>query len=227
MRVWITRTEPGASRTAQRLAAAGIDGLIDPVLEVRHLPARLDLAGFDALVFTSPNAVGAFAALCDERSNTTFAVGEATAEGLAGIGFSDIRTAEGDVQALARRLGEQAPGRVLHLAPALPTADLAALAAPFGVEVVAVPIYETIPATPTIALNVDGLDAVMVHSARAGAVLAERAASRLKELIVLALSPACAAPFADMGVKSIEVAPFPDDASLVRLAHDTLSKARA
>ena len=49
---------------------------------------------------------------------------------------------------------------------------------------------------PAAALGAEGLDAVMVHSARAGTVLARQAGARLKDLIVLALSPACAAPFA-------------------------------
>ena len=226
MKVWITRTQPGAARTAARLAAAGIDSLIDPVLAVRPLPASASLSGFDALAFTSPNAVEAFAALSKDRAAPAYAVGEATAEALGGIGFVDIQTADGDVQALARLLGERRPKRVLHLAPAIPAADLAALTARFGIEVVVRPIYQTVPITPTTALDAADLDAVMVHSARAGAVLAEQARSRLGDLVVLALSPACAAPFADVAVKSVEVAPFPDDASLVRLTHDTLSKAR-
>ena len=225
MKVWITRTEPGASRTAARLAAVGIDSLLDPVLEVRPLPASTDLAGFDALAFTSPNGVAIFAAISGERTLPVFAVGEATAEALADIGFSNIRTAGGDVQALARLLGEHKPRRTLHLAPVIPAGDLADLTAPFGIEVVARPIYETVPIARLVASGVEGVDAVMVHSARAAAALVERAGGCLNNLIVLALSPACAAPFADVSAKSVEVAPFPDDPSLVRLALDTLSKA--
>lgn len=225
MKVWITRTQPGAARTAARLSAAGIENLIDPVLRVRPLAATTDLSGFDALAFTSPNAVDAFAVLSAERSHRVYAVGEATAAALSSIGFRLIETADGEIQALARLLGDHRPGRVLHLGPKIPAADLVLLTAPLEVEVVVRPIYETVPLRPETALRTEHLDAVMVHSARAGAIVAEQAGERLRDLIVLALSEACAAPFADGPAKSVRVAPFPDDASLVRLTVDTLSKA--
>ena len=57
MKVWITRTWPGADRTAARLKALGIDSLIDPVLAVRSLNVEVDLERVDALAFTSPNGV--------------------------------------------------------------------------------------------------------------------------------------------------------------------------
>jgi len=227
MKVWITRTQPGAARTAARLAQVGIDSLIDPALQVRPLDASLDLTGFDALAFTSPNAVSVFSARSSDRTLPAFAVGEATADCLADAGFRDIRIAGGDVRALAQALVDQTPRRILHLAPMAPAANLGSLAAPLGIEVVVRPVYETVAITPNAALGANDLIAVMIHSARAGAVVAERAKSRLGALTVLALSSACAAPFADVASKSVAVAPFPDDASLVRLTIDTLSKARA
>lgn len=226
MTIWITRTRPGADRTAARLAAAGLEALVDPVLEVRPLPASTDLSGFAGLAFSSPNGVDAFAAASRDRALPAFAVGDATAEALAHHGFSQIRNARGDVAALARRIGEEAGGRVLYLSPAEPSADLVSLVAPYGVAMEARPVYETVPVVPAQALRTAGLTAVLIHSARAGRVVSEVAGERLGDLDILALSEACAAPFSDGTVRSIRVAPFPDDASLVRLTVDTLSKAR-
>lgn len=225
MKVWITRTQPGAGRTAARLQSVGLIPLIDPVLEVRPLDASADTSGFDGLVFTSPNAVAGFARIGSERSLPALAVGEATAEALSDAGFSDIHTAGGDIGALAALLATRPERRLLHLAPARPVADLAAVMAPTGIEVVVRPIYETVPILPTVARAATDLAAVLVHSARAAGVLAEQAGNRLPHLHVLALSQACADPFDGVPVKSLAVAPFPDDASLVRLARDTLPKA--
>ena len=61
-RIWVTRAEPGASATAGRLRALGLDPLVSPVLEVRPLEAAIDTDGAAALAFTSANAVRAFAA---------------------------------------------------------------------------------------------------------------------------------------------------------------------
>jgi uroporphyrinogen-III synthase len=225
MRVWITRTQPGAGRTAARLEAVGLAPLIDPVLEVRPLPASTEVSGFDGLVFTSPNAVAGFTRISSDRTRPAFAVGAATAAALSDAGFTDIHTAGGDVQALAGLLASRPERRFLHLAPAQPVADLAALMAPAGIEVVVRPIYETVPVTPATALAAADLSAVLVHSARAAGVLIDQARARLAHLHVLALSQACADPFQGVAVKSLSVAPFPDDASLVRLVRDTLPKA--
>ena len=155
MRVWITRTRPGADQTATRLGALGVDSLIDPVLEVRALGFEIDTSDFETLAFTSPNGVAVFAGRCATRDLPAFAVGEATAAALRQAGFERVEAAEGDLESLARLLEARRPGRILALAPTEPAGDLAALAA-----------------------------------------------------------------------RSIAVAPFPDDASLARLAVDTLSDAQ-
>lgn len=227
MRVWITRTRPGADRTATRLREAGLDPLIDPVLEVRPLGGAINLAGIDALAFTSPNAVQFFAGSCTERRLVAYAVGTATRDALIEAGFETVQTAQGDVVALAEQLGRDQPGRLLHPAAAEPAADLAALCAPFGVEVQVQAIYDAVAVRPKAALEADDLVAVMAHSPRAAAELAKVASDRLSNLIVAALSPACAAPLQQSAARRIVIAPFPDDASLVRLTVQALSEARA
>ena len=225
MKVWITRTRPGADQTAARLAVLGIDSLIDPVLEVRPLGVTPDLPGYAALAFTSPNGVAAFADLTADRSLPAFAVGEATAEALREAGFDRVEAAAGDLEGLAALLIQRRPGPVLAPGPTEPAGDLSAMTAGAGVSVTALPIYETVARRAAEAVAAGNLNAVLVHSAKAARVLAGDAANRLTGLAVLALSEACAAPLRGLPVKSIAVAPFPDDASLARLTADTLSDA--
>lgn len=62
-RVWITRAEPGASATAQRIAALGHTPLVAPLLRIEPVEApQVDLRGVAALAFTSANGVRAVAA---------------------------------------------------------------------------------------------------------------------------------------------------------------------
>lgn len=227
MRVWITRTRPGAEATAARLKALGIDGLVDPVLEVRAIAGEIDTAGFDALAFTSLNGVAAFVAGSEARDLPAFAVGEATAEALRAAGFAKVEAAGGDARALARLLIERRPGRILAPGPTEPAGDLAGMAAEGGVEVRRLAIYETAPRAPEAALAAEDLVAVTVHSPKAARILAETAAARLARLTVVALSDACAAPLAKTAMKALNVAPFPDDGSLARLVAETLADARA
>ncbi|WP_284222549.1 uroporphyrinogen-III synthase, partial [Brevundimonas denitrificans] len=80
-RVWVTRAEPGASRTADRLTARGFDPVIAPLLAIRPIPqAPPDLTGIAALAFTSANGVAAFGALTPDRTRPVFTVGDATAQ---------------------------------------------------------------------------------------------------------------------------------------------------
>jgi uroporphyrinogen-III synthase len=62
VRVWITRARPEAEATAARIAALGWTPLIAPLLEIRPLPAPLELEGVGALAFSSRNGVRALAA---------------------------------------------------------------------------------------------------------------------------------------------------------------------
>jgi hypothetical protein len=126
-RVWITRAQPGASRTAARLRDMGFTPLIQPLLAVETLsPPVPDLDRFAALAFTSRNGVAAFAALTSRRDRPVFAVGDATAQAAREAGFVAVRSASGDLTALARRIAAELSDAAL-LAPQAetPAGDLA------------------------------------------------------------------------------------------------------
>lgn len=209
-RVWVTRAEPGAARTAARLTALGFEPVVAPVLEIRPLAAVIDLTEIAALAFTSVNGVEAFAALNGERVLPVFTVGDATAEAARGAGFVDVRSAAGDVHALARLIADDAPGPILAPGAAEPAADLAALLAGKA-EVRSVAVYEAVETgVPAPA----GFDAVLVHSPRAARALAMHAWA-LDDRLAVAISANAAGPLEDFGLREIRIAAAPTDAALI------------
>src|SRR5262245_38438369 len=88
-RIWITRAQPGADVTAERVRALGHEAVVAPLLAVRMIPdVSIDLRGVAALAFTSANGVRAFADASGERGLKVFAVGAATASAARAAGFN-------------------------------------------------------------------------------------------------------------------------------------------
>jgi uroporphyrinogen-III synthase len=227
MRIWITRARPEAEATAERLTALGHEPLVAPVLEVRAAEGDgPDLKGVGALAFTSRNGVRAFAALSPDRSLPAFTVGEATAGAARRAGFDRVESAGGDVAALAQLIAARRSafeGEVLYAAPETPAGDLPAALAERGVGARAEVVYRTALLDPsaavTAALADGGLDAVLVHSAKAAGRLAECEALRAaaSQLAVYAISEAALAPLKALGFREALAAPHPDEASLLGL----------
>lgn len=227
MRIWITRAQPEAEATAERLRALGHEPLVAPVLEVRAARGEApDLAGMGALAFTSRNGVRAFAALSPERGLPVFAIGEATAAAAREAGFDRVESAGGDAAALAGLIAGRRgsfDGEVLYAAPEEPAADLAPALAARGVPARALAVYRTVeidpPPAATQALAEGGLDAVLVHSAKAARRLAQSAELRAAApgLAVYAISEAALGPLQALGFREALAAPHPDETSLLGL----------
>jgi uroporphyrinogen-III synthase len=217
-RIWVTRAEPGASATAGRLRALGLEPLVSPVLEVRPLEAAIDTDKAAALAFTSANAVRAFAAREPGRALPVFAVGEATAQAALEAGFAAVESADGDVAALARLIAARKPGLVLNPTAAEPAQDLAALLAPAGVAVRTAALYESVPAEPASALaELDAITTVLVHSPKAARRLAARLdPSALARLDFACISEAAARPLLEAGAPA-RVAASSTEAALLEL----------
>jgi len=216
-RVWITRAQPGAARTAARLTALGFAPVVTPLLTLRPLPAALsaapDLSTVAALAFTSPNGVEAFAALTPElRDRPVYAVGDATAEAARAAGFTDARSAAGDIHALARLIAAS-PIQGLILAPGArePAGDLAALLPQRDIQRLPVYAAEETGATPPA-----DFDAVLVHSPRAARALAASLAPQAAaQRLAVCISAAAGAPLAALGFAEIRTADAPDEASML------------
>lgn len=221
MRLWITRTEPGAHDTAARLAARGHDPVIAPLLAVRVLAGEGPVPAHAALAFTSRNAVAAWAGLSPDRALPVFCVGDATAEAARTVGFTDAHSASGDARALAALIRDAAPGPVLVPGPARPAADLAALVG-HGVRIMPLAVYETVEADIAAPAPIDG---ILFHSARAANAFASRHAASASGRRAFALSEAVAEPLRALGFVEVRIAVRPDeDALLDTLRPETLGK---
>ena len=216
-RVWVTRAEPGAARTGDRLTALGFTPLVTPLLTLAPLPGALDAApapaAVAALALTSPNGVEAFAPLIPRfRRHPVFAVGDATAEAARAAGFADVRSASGDIHALAHLIAAEAPpGPLLAPGAREPAGDLPALLPDRPVH--RLPVYA---AFETHAPAPELFDAVMLHSPRAARALASdlpRAASSGR--IAICISEAAAIPLRPFDFTQIRIAATPDEPAML------------
>lgn len=224
-KVWITRAEPAASATAERVAALGHTPVVMPLLKIVPVAdAVIDLEGVGSLAFTSANAVRAYADLNSGRTGLkVFAVGAGTAAAAKAAGFRDVFSADGDVSALAARIAarkRELHGVVLHPAAAEPAGDLVGDLIAAGVEARGVPLYDSVVTPPDAEFleRLMELDTVLLHSPKAAKALAGvlrgRGATHLR---ILCLSQAVAKPVARTKVREVIRAPFPIEAALLNL----------
>ena len=104
--ILVTRPEPGASATAARLRAAGLDPVVAPFLTIRSITARLPPPGaVQAVLVASGNAIDRIPAAY--YGLPLLAVGDATAARAAQAGFHDVHSAGGDAAALAALAASQ------------------------------------------------------------------------------------------------------------------------
>jgi uroporphyrinogen-III synthase len=223
-RIWITRAQPAADATAERVRALGHEAVVAPLLAVRNLPSvSVDLAGVAALAFTSANGVRAFADASGERNLRVFAVGSATAQAARAAGFRSVLSADGDVEALADGIAlrrSELRGAVLHPGAAEPAGDLAGALEKHGVEARRLILYETAPVTLSDgeAAALIRCDAALLHSARAAQVMAKvLKAHPAPNLRALGLSKAVVKPLARTPLAAKAFPPFPLEAALLNL----------
>lgn len=230
MRVLVTRAEPEAVRTAAILAARGHQALVAPLVSPLRLPADLDPTGLAAIAVTSPRSIammpdGWRSAL---RPLPAFAVGDRTAAALRDAGFADVRSAAGDIAALASliRQARLPVGAVLlHPGGEERAGDLAAMLAGTGVTVESPNVYRmvaagTLPEAVGDALAAGSIDAVLHYSPRSARVFADLvSAAQLAEAarrpLHACLSPAVAAALEPLAAPRVIAAVRPDEASLL------------
>ena len=222
--VWITRAQPGADATAGRVRGLGLEAVAAPLLEVRPIAgAALDLSDVSALVFTSANAVAAFAARSDVRSLRVFTVGDATAAAARAQRFASVLSAQGDVTALAAALAtrrRELAGVILYPAAAEPAQDLAAALAEVGLNVRQTALYETVELAPSEALaaRLHEIEGVLLHSAKAARVLAGFLKRQpAPHLAAFCLSPEVARQLGRVRLAVRVAAPAPSETALLSL----------
>lgn len=110
--VLITRPEPGASETAERIRTLGLSPILAPMLHVAPLPVRLP-SNVQAVLATSGNALPPLPAVL--HGLPLLAVGDATAARARAAGFTKVCSADGDAAALAALASQALPPRTALL----------------------------------------------------------------------------------------------------------------
>mgnify|MGYP000265353818 CR=1 FL=1 len=239
--VLVTRAEPGASQTAQRLIDLGYSPVIAPLLEIATVSdAEAKLDGVQAVLFSSPNGARAFADLTERTNLPALCVGEATARAAREAGFDDVRSAGGDggdLAALARLTLDPAGGTVLWASGAHVSTDLGALLSEGGFAVRRAAVYradcaDCLPPAAREAIADRRIAAVLFHSARAARTFAELAtdaglAHAAADLAAVCISARVAEAAGALDWGHVEIAAAPDEDALLAALERAAGAGRA
>ena len=147
-RVLVTRPQPGADRTAERLRALGFEPVVMPLTETVALPHVLPEVIPDLVLATSPQAFRHLASeIADLLSGIPLRVtGKATAASARQAGFLDVKETGGDVNRLMASLSSMiVPGlRILYLAGHVRRQELEHHLAARGANLTVVEVYDTL-----------------------------------------------------------------------------------
>jgi uroporphyrinogen-III synthase len=221
--VLVTRTAPGAEKTAARVAQAGFEPVMASTASIRPLPMAWpeDAA---VLALTSPNGAARAGALATDKTLPVFAVGDTTAEAARQAGFRNVVSASGDGAALAALIADSGPpGPVLHIRGADQAFDLVEALTAEGLEAISRVAYaaETVDHLPKPALDALQPGAVvLIHSAKGASrfvALVRQAGlqDELEGLRAVAISRDAAIPLRGHGFSRIDIAASPDEEALI------------
>jgi len=212
------RPEPGASQTARRAQAMGFHTVIHPLFAIRPVAWEPpDPAAYDGVMITSANAVRhGGPALARYHQLPLFAVGQASAKAAREAGFVDVREGYGGVAALLQRIADAGFRRILHLSGR----DVTEAEHP-AIKIERLSVYESVAdddAARGLAVRVIAGDCLLVHSPRAGRVVADHIdPARRSTLNVAAISPAALAA-CGTGWAQGQAPSDPNDKALLALA---------
>jgi uroporphyrinogen-III synthase len=207
VKLLILRPEPGASETAERARAIGLEPVVAPLFAIEKVAGpAVEADRYDAVLLTSAN--GARHAPPGLEALPCFAVGESTAAAARAAGFAEVRTGPCNGVAAAAMMAAVGVGRALHPCG---RDHLAVEAA--GVAIERRIVYS---AEPLVHQGFEGPAVAMIHSARAGARFAQLAGDKAA-FAIAAISPAAAAATGE-GWAAKAVAAAPRDQALLELA---------
>jgi uroporphyrinogen-III synthase len=231
VKILVTRPQEDAERTAAELVARGHEAIIAPLLDIRFRDGpETELGDVQAILATSANGIRALARRTKRRDAPVFAVGPQTAEAARAAGFTDIKSADGDAEALAeatmRWAGPQ-NGALYHPAGAQTKGGLATRLTAAGFTVRSETLYDAVPVDqlpPAVvaALKTGGIRAVLLYSPRsarcfARAVQAAALGAACRQMEALCISKAAAEALAGLEFRAVRTAPHPDQEGLLGL----------
>ncbi|MEQ1707860.1 MAG: uroporphyrinogen-III synthase [Terricaulis sp.] len=221
LRVAVTRAQPEADATAARLRAMVAEPVLAPLLHIAPRTFDTNLAGVQALLFSSSNGVRAYGHASAARDIIAMSVGDATAAAARDAGFADVRSADGDVAALAalaRATLNPGGGKLVHISGAHAAGDLAGALKGAGFEAERRVAYEAQAVTALPPALEAPIDIVLFHSARAAETYIALGAPHAHRRITACLSPAIAEAAARVNWARLIVAPRPREEALLEAA---------
>jgi len=212
-KLFILRPEPGASASAEKARALGLEPVITPLFEVQPVKwIAPDPSQYDGLLLTSANAVRhGGEPLASVKTLPVHAVGEATAEAAREAGFTVRTVGSGNVDDLLGRL--PADLKLLHPCgfhrrpPVNPPQRITSACA-----------YRTRPAIPPPEFRALAGNVAAVHSAEAAKRLAELVLPIERQRTRLAAISQQAAVAAGLGWQAVAIADEPSDDAVLALA---------
>lgn len=178
-RILVTRPQPAGDEFAEKLRREGFEAFVAPMTEYIETSVTVpDLAQYQALVFTSAQAVNILARHFAERYIPVFCVGDATAQTADAAGFRRVYSAQGDAQALAElirsRRDQHHLKSILHVCGEDTAEDFADALKADGIFVERAPVYKAeftdrLPDDILRAIEQGAIDTVTFFSARAAA----------------------------------------------------------
>jgi uroporphyrinogen-III synthase len=235
VRILVTRPQPRADATALALRARGHEPIVTPLSEIELL-SEVDVKSgpWDAILLTSANGLGgiaSFARNSQRRGVPIFAVGDVTAKAARDMGFTQVTSARGNVNDLIKLVTARLkpPARLLYVAGAERSGDLAGALREQDFEVDLVVVYRLMPArvlpeAAAAALAAENVDAVL-HFSRAAAETFLNAtrnsnllAAALNKPIHLCMSEQVALPLRDAGAVRVQIAAQPNEEALLEVS---------
>jgi uroporphyrinogen-III synthase len=233
MRLFLTRPEPDAERTALTLRARGHIVLAAPLLRIEPIEVALGERPCTGLLMTSASAARMMTLHPDLPgllNHPVFVVGAHTAAVARRAGFADVTSAQGDVRDLARLVARRFAGasaKLMYLRGRDTAGDLAGALIRDGLEIESVAIYQAnavqrFPALAEEALRAGTIEGVLHFSRRTAQTYlacADALGGRPWALrpAHYCLSAKVAAPLIDAGAAVVRSAARPDEAALIGL----------
>ncbi len=231
MRILITRPLEDGEATLARLKALGHEAIAAPLLDIRFREeASVDLAGVQAILATSANAIRALERATQSRDIRVLAVGPQTAQAARMAGFANVENAAGNAATLAEaaaRWAKPEDGALLHVQGQETRGGLPERLGALGYDVRRAVLYdaaavESLPEDAADALQSGNLDAAMFYSPRSARVFFKCVvnaglAQTTSAISALCISKPTAEALKPLVFREILTAARPDQEAMLRL----------
>ncbi len=233
MRLLLTRPIEDAEPLAAALEELGHEAVFAPLMSITDVDVAaggpdLDMDGAQALLITSANGIRAFARRTSRRDIAVYAVGDASARAAQDLGFAEVRSAAGDVDALAALVRDEVDpgaGALVHIAGTHIAGDLSGLLEAAGFDVHRQVLYRATAAEKLSPVTVDELksgtlDGVLLFSPRTAGLFVKLAGGAgleeaCRPLVAFCLSQAVADNAGALPFHRVVVASEPNQQALL------------